>query len=100
MSYLFAAYCAIWVILFVYVFTIRSRQANLEKAVESLSRRLEKGSRLLVTLDVDKNAFAEINYGTGKDVSLEDVNDAKVPLEIKWQTDSFVNIPIREYARR
>ncbi len=61
-----------------------------------VSRRLEKGSRLLVTLDVDKNAFAEVNYGTGKDVSLEDINDGKVPLEIKWQTDSFVNIPIRE----
>jgi uncharacterized protein len=61
-----------------------------------VSRRLERGSRLLVLLDVNKNAFAEINYGTGKDVALEDINDAKLPLEIEWQTDSFVNIPIRE----
>jgi uncharacterized protein len=61
-----------------------------------VSRRLERGSRLLVLLDVNKNAFAEINYGTGKDVALEDINDAKLPFEIEWQTDSFVNIPIRK----
>jgi putative CocE/NonD family hydrolase len=61
-----------------------------------VSRRIEKGSRLLVTLDVNKNAFAEINYGTGEDVSLESINDAKVPLEVKWQTDSFVKIPIQK----
>lgn len=41
MSYLFAAYCAIWVILFVYLFSIRSRQSSLEKTVEALTRRLE-----------------------------------------------------------
>jgi putative CocE/NonD family hydrolase len=59
-----------------------------------VSRRLSKGSRLLLTLNVNKNAFAQINYGTGKDVSDEDINDAKVPLQIKWRTDSFVRIPI------
>jgi putative CocE/NonD family hydrolase len=59
-----------------------------------ISRRLSKGSRLLLTLNVNKNAFAQINYGTGKDVSDEDINDASVPLQIKWRTDSFVRIPI------
>jgi len=59
-----------------------------------VSRRLSKGSRLLVMLNVNKNAFAQINYGTGKDVSDEDVADAKVPLKIKWQNDSYVKIPI------
>lgn len=58
------------------------------------SRRLSKGSRLLVTLNVNKNPYAQINYGTGKDVSDEDINDAKTPLQIKWQNDSFVKIPI------
>jgi hypothetical protein len=38
----------------------RSRMTN---------RRLSKGSRLLVTLNVNKHPFAQINYGTGKDVS-------------------------------
>ncbi len=41
MWYLVAAYAAIWVILFFYVFTLRSRQAALEKTVESLLKRVE-----------------------------------------------------------
>lgn len=59
-----------------------------------VSRRLSKGSRLLVTLNVNKNPYAQINYGTGKDVSDEDINDAKTPLQIKWHNDSYVKIPI------
>ena len=58
------------------------------------SRQLSRGSRLLVTLNVNKNAYAQINYGTGKDVSDEDISDAKVPLKIKWRNDSYVKIPI------
>jgi putative CocE/NonD family hydrolase len=58
------------------------------------SRRLSKGSRLLVTLNINKNPFAQINYGTGKDVSDEDINDAKTPLQIKWRNDSYVRVPI------
>jgi predicted acyl esterase len=59
-----------------------------------VSRRLSKGSRLLLTLNVNKNPFAQINYGTGKDVSDEDINDAKPPLQIKWHNGSYVKIPI------
>lgn len=59
-----------------------------------VSRRLSKGSRLLVTLNVNKHPYAQINYGTGKDVSDEDINDAKTPLQIKWHNDSYVKIPI------
>jgi putative CocE/NonD family hydrolase len=58
------------------------------------SRQLVKGSRLLLTLNVNKNQFAEINYGTGKDVAGEDIADATVPLRIQWLTSSFVRIPI------
>ncbi len=59
-----------------------------------VSRRLGKGSRLLLTLNVNKNPFAQINYGTGKDVSDENINDAKTPLQVKWLSDSFVKIPV------
>jgi putative CocE/NonD family hydrolase len=59
-----------------------------------VSRRLSKGSRLLVLINVNKNAFAQINYGTGKDVSDEDISDASVPLKVKWRNDSYVTIPI------
>jgi len=59
-----------------------------------VSRKLEKGSRLLLTLNVNKNRFCQINYGTGKDVSDEGISDAKVPLQIKWYGDTYVKIPI------
>jgi hypothetical protein len=58
------------------------------------SKQLEKGSRLLVVLNIDKNPFAQINYGTGKDVSVETIRDAGVPLKIMWSTDSFIDIGI------
>ena len=54
------------------------------------SRRIPRGARLLLTLNVNKNPFAEINYGTGKDVSHEDIHDASAPLEVQWLTDSSV----------
>jgi hypothetical protein len=59
-----------------------------------VSRQLSKGSRLLVVLNIDKNPFAQVNYGTGKDVSKESVADAGKPLEIKWCNDSFVSVPL------
>lgn len=59
-----------------------------------ISRRLEKGSRLLVFINGNKNPFAQINYGTGKDVSDETIADGKEPLKIKWLNDSYIKIPI------
>lgn len=59
-----------------------------------VSRRMSRGSRLVVLLDVNKNPFAQVNYGTGKDVSAESVADAGGPLEVRWHTDSFIRVPI------
>jgi putative CocE/NonD family hydrolase len=59
-----------------------------------VSRQLSKGSRLVVVLNIDKNPFAQINYGTGKDVSDETIQDAKEPLRIEWYNDSFIKIPV------
>lgn len=59
-----------------------------------VSRQLRKGSRLMLVLNIDKNPFAQINYGTGKEVSEETINDAGSPLKIKWYNDSFVEIPV------
>ena len=59
-----------------------------------VSRQIGKGSRLLVVLNINKNSFAQVNYGTGKDVSDETIKDAKEPLKIKWHTDSFIKIPV------
>jgi predicted acyl esterase len=61
-----------------------------------VSRYIEKGSRLMLVLDVVKSPFAEINYGTGGDVSREDIHDAEVPLTVRWATSSYITIPERQ----
>ncbi|MDQ3820628.1 MAG: CocE/NonD family hydrolase [Acidobacteriota bacterium] len=58
------------------------------------SRQFTAGSRLVVVLNIIKRPDAQINYGTGRDVSDETIADAKVPLSIKWFNDSFVTIPV------
>lgn len=59
-----------------------------------VSKRLSKGSRLLIYLNVNKNPFSELNYGTGKTISEEMIKDAQEPLKVKWYSNSFVKIPI------
>ena len=58
------------------------------------SRRIEVGSRLVAVLDVNKNPWAQINYGTGGDVSDESIEDAGAPLVIEWHGDSHLVIPV------
>ncbi len=58
---------------------------------------LQKGSRLAIVLNVNKNPDAQVNMGTGKDVSDETAADGKEPLVIKWFNDSKINIPIKPW---
>jgi uncharacterized protein len=64
------------------------------RRTEFVSRQLGKGSRLLVVLDVNKGPWAQVNYGTGKDVSDESIADARTPLRLHWHNDSYVRVPI------
>ena len=59
-----------------------------------VSKQLSKGSRLLIHLNINKNPFSELNYGTGKTVTEETIKDAKEPLKVKWYNDSYVKIPV------
>ncbi|MGH1517657.1 CocE/NonD family hydrolase [Chryseobacterium sp. JK1] len=59
-----------------------------------MSKKMEKGSKLLLLVGVNKNPNWQINYGTGKDVSDETIKDSGEPLEIKWYNDSYVEIPV------
>ncbi|MDQ1855984.1 CocE/NonD family hydrolase [Chryseobacterium sp. WLY505] len=59
-----------------------------------MSKKIEKGSKLLLLVGVNKNPNWQINYGSGKDVSDETVKDSGEPLEIKWYNDSYVEIPV------
>ncbi|MGD8808023.1 MAG: CocE/NonD family hydrolase C-terminal non-catalytic domain-containing protein [Gammaproteobacteria bacterium] len=58
------------------------------------SRKLSAGSRIVLVVNVNKNAFEEINYGSGGAVSEESVSDADVPLEVRWHADSYIELPI------
>ena len=58
---------------------------------------LQKGSRLLVRVNVNKNRNAQINYGTGKDVSDETIADAGVPLEIDWFLNSYIEVSFADW---
>lgn len=59
-----------------------------------VSRQLNKGSRLLLVLDINRSAFSQVNHGTGKDVSDESIADATEPLKVQWFTDSYITLPI------
>lgn len=59
-----------------------------------ISKKINKGSKLVILLNVNKHPFEIINYGSGKDPNDETINDADEPLQIKWHSDSFIKIPI------
>ena len=59
-----------------------------------VSKKINKGSRLVILLNINKHPFEIINYGSGKPVSEETIQDAKEPLQIKWYNKSFIQIPI------
>jgi len=58
---------------------------------------INKGSRLVIVLNVNKNASTQVNMGSGKDVSTETFADAGEPLTIKWFNDSLINIPLKPW---
>jgi putative CocE/NonD family hydrolase len=57
-------------------------------------KQLQKGSRIVIALGVNKSADWQINYGTGKDVSEESIKDAAEPLDIRWFTSSSFVLPV------
>jgi putative CocE/NonD family hydrolase len=59
------------------------------------ARELRAGSRLVVQVNVNKNEGAQVNMGSGKDVSDESLRDAGTPLRIRWHGDSFVDLPLQ-----
>lgn len=59
-----------------------------------VSRRLSAGSRLVLLVGVIKQAGAQVNYGTGKDVSDESVKDAGAPLSIRLSPESALTLPV------
>lgn len=62
--------------------------------IRFVSKKISKGSRLVILLNINKHPFEIINYGSGKPVSEETIQDAGEPLQIKWHNDSYIKIPV------
>ncbi|MGC1457380.1 MAG: CocE/NonD family hydrolase [Steroidobacteraceae bacterium] len=61
-----------------------------------LGRRLQAGSRLVITIAVNKRPDRQINYGTGGDVSTETAQDARIPLRIRWHGGTYFDLPVHQ----
>ncbi|MGC1630694.1 MAG: hypothetical protein WA749_01140 [Gelidibacter sp.] len=61
-----------------------------------VSKKISQGSRLVILLNINNHPFEIINYGSGKPVSDETIEDAGMPLQIKWHNESHIEIPIRK----
>ncbi len=59
-----------------------------------VSKKISKGSRIIVVIRGNKNSYGQINYGTGKDISKESIIDATIPLELKVNTQSKIILPM------
>ena len=59
-----------------------------------ISKKISKGSKLVILLNINKHPFEIINYGSGKNVADETIKDANEPLLIKWYSDSYIKVPI------
>jgi uncharacterized protein len=59
-----------------------------------VSKKIAKGSKLVILLNINKHPFEIINYGSGKNVADETIKDANEPLKIKWLSDSYIKVPI------
>jgi len=62
------------------------------------SRRVAKGSRLVLRLMVNNNSRDQINYGSGKPVKSETIADAGTPLSIEWLPGTSITIPYKKLA--
>lgn len=60
------------------------------------SRKLSKGSRIVIIVNINKSPFEQINYGTEKNVNEETIQDAGEPLKIKWYNDGFIDLPVSQ----
>jgi predicted acyl esterase len=59
-----------------------------------MSHQLHAGSRIVLVLSIIKEPGRQLNYGTGKGVSDETLQDAKLPLEIEWSSASYIELPV------
>jgi hypothetical protein len=71
------------------------RQQLAFRSERLMGRKLAAGSRVVLVLGINKRADQQLNYGTGDDVSEESIEDADVPLKIRWYNSSYIDVPVR-----
>jgi putative CocE/NonD family hydrolase len=59
-----------------------------------ISKKLQKGSRIVIVVNINKNNNSQINYGTGKDVNIESIKDAEIPFKITFSGQSSISLPV------
>lgn len=64
-----------------------------------MSKKISRGSKIVLIMGMNKSPYWQVNYGTGKDVSDETVRDGAVPLTIEWSNQGFIKIPLLRYAK-
>ncbi|MCF8272686.1 MAG: CocE/NonD family hydrolase [Flavobacteriaceae bacterium] len=64
-----------------------------------ISKKLQKGSRIVIVINANKNPYGQINYGTGKDVSAESLKDATIPLKLILSGKSSLSLPVWNAAK-
>ena len=74
-------------------------QAGVEQSLDVvvqrvLGRRIQAGSRIVITIAVNKRPDRQINYGTGGDVSTESLDDGHIPLRIRWGAGTYFDLPV------
>lgn len=74
-------------------------QAGVEQSLDVtvqrvVGRRIQAGSRIVITIAVSKRPDRQINYGTGGDVSTESLADGRIPLRIRWSGGTYFDLPV------
>jgi hypothetical protein len=65
-----------------------------------VSHRVQAGSRLAMTVEINKRPDQQINCGSGDDVSEESLEDARAPVRIRWHEHRVNSQPLRRNPRR
>jgi putative CocE/NonD family hydrolase len=68
------------------------RQTLAFTAERMTARRLAAGSRLVLVLGINKRPDRQINFGSGKDVNSETIEDADGPMRVRWHGGSYVEL--------
>lgn len=56
------------------------------------SRKVEKGSKLVLVVSALKESRSQLNYGSTKSVNEQSLSDAGGPLIVKWHSGSFISL--------